>query len=104
MADYPVRPAPVIVRGRAIASQVAGIDAELTTQTAHLAAIETAVEQNSYDTSGHLGDTGELDHHFNGGGAEDLTLQPGEWLTLAAKSTAGTPSHVTGSINTREDH
>lgn len=44
MADYPVRPAPVIVRGRATASQVAGIDAELTTQTAHLADIETATE------------------------------------------------------------
>lgn len=52
--------------------------------------------------SGHLGDTGDLDHHFNGGN-EDLTLQPGEWLTLAAKSVTGTPSYVTGSINTRED-
>jgi hypothetical protein len=52
--------------------------------------------------SGHLGDTGELDHHFNGG-SEETTLQPGEWLTLCAKSTFGTPSYVTGSINTRED-
>jgi len=56
--------------------------------------------------SGHLGDTGEIDHQFGGNGsynAEELTLQPGEWITLAAKSTTGTPSYVTGSINTRED-
>jgi hypothetical protein len=52
--------------------------------------------------SGHLGDTGEMDHHFNGG-TEDVDLQPGEWITLAAKATTGTPAYVTGSINTRED-
>jgi hypothetical protein len=83
----------------------------------------TALASNScsvYDTSattvtyssgdqllwtGHLGDTGELDHHFGNGtyNAEELTLQPGEWVTLAAKSTTGTPSYVTGSLNTRED-
>lgn len=53
----------------------------------------------------HLGDTGEFDHHFGNGNfnAEEVTLQPGEWITLAAKSTEGTPSYVTGSINTRED-
>lgn len=55
--------------------------------------------------TGHLGDTGELDHHFSNGSynAEEITLQPGEWITLAAKSTFGAPSYVTGSINTRED-
>ena len=56
--------------------------------------------------TGHLGETGEIDHHFtNGGGLamEELTLQPGEWVTLAAKATTGTPAYVTGSINTRED-
>jgi hypothetical protein len=55
--------------------------------------------------TGHIGDTGELDHHFGNGtyNAEELTLQPGEWITLAAKATTGTPSFVTGSINTRED-
>jgi len=55
--------------------------------------------------TGHLGDTGELDHHFGNGSynAEEITLQPGEWITLAAKSTTGSPSYVTGSINTRED-
>ena len=34
---------------------------------------------------------------------EEVTLQPGEWVTLCAKATTGTPSYVTGSINTRED-
>lgn len=53
--------------------------------------------------TGHLGDTGEIDHHFVNGVQEELTLQPGEWVTLAAKSVTGTPSYVTGSINTRED-
>ena len=55
--------------------------------------------------TGHLGDTGEIDHHFGNGSynAEELTLQPGEWLTLAARSVTGSPAYVTGSINTRED-
>jgi hypothetical protein len=54
--------------------------------------------------TGHLGDTGELDHHFGGNGAmEEITLQPGEWITLGARATTGTPAYVTGSINTRED-
>jgi len=49
--------------------------------------------------------SGEIDHHFENGtyNAEELTLQPGEWVTLAAKSTTGNPSYVVGSINTRED-
>ena len=55
--------------------------------------------------SGHLGDTGDIDHHFGNGGynAEEVTLQPGEYLTLCARSVTGTPAYVTGSINTRED-
>lgn len=55
--------------------------------------------------TGHLGDTGEIDHHFGNGSfnAEEVTLQPGEWVTLAARATTGTPSYVTGAINTRED-
>lgn len=55
--------------------------------------------------TGHLGDTGEIDHHFGNGpyNAEELTLQPGESFTLAARATTGTPSFVTGSVNTRED-
>ena len=53
----------------------------------------------------HLGDTGDFDHHFGNGSfnMEELTLQPGEWITLAAKATTGTPAYVTGTINTRED-
>jgi len=53
----------------------------------------------------HLGDTGEFDHHFGNGNynMEELTIQPGEWVTLAAKATTGSPSYVTGTINTRED-
>ena len=56
--------------------------------------------------TGHLGDTGEIDHHFGGTSElnmEELTLQPGDWVTLAAKAITGTPSYVTGSMNTRED-
>jgi len=52
-----------------------------------------------------LGDTGEIDHHFGNGNfnGEEVTLQPGEWVTLAAKAVTGNPSYVTGSVNTRED-
>lgn len=49
-----------------------------------------------------MGETGNIDHHFNGG-IEEVTLQPGETLTVAAKSTTGTPSQVKASLNTRED-
>lgn len=71
--------------------------------------IDTSATTVTYSTndqliwSGHVGDTGEIDHHFNGGSLEEVTLQPGEWVTLGARSTTGTPSYVTGSINTRED-
>ena len=53
----------------------------------------------------HLGDTGSADHPFTNGdfNGDEVTIQPGEWVTLAAKSVTGTPSYVTGSINTRED-
>ncbi len=72
---------------------------------------DTAATTVTYTTgdqliwTGHLGDTGEIDHHFGNGtlNAEEVTLQPGEWITLAAKATTGTPSYVTGSMNTRED-
>jgi hypothetical protein len=71
--------------------------------------VDTAATAVSYSTNdqifwtGHLGDTGELDHTLNGGHLEEVTLQPGEWITLGAKATTGTPSYVTGSVNTRED-
>lgn len=32
-----------------------------------------------------------------------ITLQPGEWVTLAARTSTGTAAHVLGSLNTRED-
>lgn len=53
--------------------------------------------------SGHLGDTGNFDHDFQSI-IEELTLQPGEWLTVAAKAITGTPAYVTASLNTREDN
>jgi len=55
--------------------------------------------------TGNLGETGEFDHHFGNGSfnAEELTLQPGEWITLACKSSTGSPAYVTGTLNTRED-
>lgn len=52
--------------------------------------------------SGHLGDTGDIDHEFEPT-SEDLTIQPGETLTLAARAVTGSPQWVTGSLNTRED-
>jgi hypothetical protein len=72
---------------------------------------DTAATTVTYSTgdqllwTGHLGDTGEFDHHFGNGtlNMEEVTLQPGEWVTLAAKAATGSPSVVTGSLNTRED-
>lgn len=70
---------------------------------------DTAATTVSYSTNdqllwtGHVGDTGEVDHHFTNGNMEELTLQPGEWITLGAKASTGTPSYVNGSLNTRED-
>ena len=34
---------------------------------------------------------------------EELTLQPGNWITIAARTVTGTASYVTASLNTRED-
>jgi len=72
---------------------------------------DTASTSVTYSTgdqlvwTGHLGETGELDHHFGNGeyNAEEVTLQPGEWVTLAVKSVANNIAHATGGINTRED-
>ncbi len=83
--------------------------AELSTNS--VTAWDTAATTVTYTTgdqlvwTGHLGDTGEIDHHFGNGvlNSEEITLQPGEWITLAARAVTGTPSYVTGSINTRED-
>lgn len=53
--------------------------------------------------TGHLGDTGNFGYFFSANQTEEFTLQPGEWFTLAARAASGSPSYVTGSINTRED-
>ena len=53
--------------------------------------------------SGHLGDTGNFDHSLSPAGIEELTLQPGEYITVAARAVSGSPSYVTASLNTRED-
>lgn len=46
-----------------------------------------------------LGDTGNFDHIFEG----SVVLQPGESVTIAAKTSFGTSSYVIASLNTRED-
>ena len=55
--------------------------------------------------TGHLGETGQIDHHFGNGSfnAEEITIQPGESVTLAVRSVANNIAYATGAINTRED-
>lgn len=53
--------------------------------------------------TGHLGETGQIDHEFAEGGPEELTIQPGESFTLAVRSVQNNVAWATGSINTRED-
>lgn len=72
---------------------------------------DTAATAVSYSNNnqliwtGHLGETGDIDHHFSSAdfNAEEITLQPGEWVTLAVKSVANNIAYATGSLNTRED-
>lgn len=49
--------------------------------------------------SGQLGETGDLQFSFE----DEVTLQPGETISLCARSATGSPAYVSGSINTRED-
>lgn len=49
--------------------------------------------------SGMLGDTGNIDFTFE----DDLTIEPGETITIGAKALTGTPSQVVCGLNTRED-
>jgi hypothetical protein len=51
---------------------------------------------------GHLSNLGEIDHDFDFT-FNEMTLQPGEYLSLVARSTSGNPFYFTGSINSRED-
>ena len=37
------------------------------------------------------------------GFTEEITLQPGEWITLAAKTVQNTAAFCIGDLNTRED-
>lgn len=52
--------------------------------------------------TGHLGDTSSLIYDF-ANGLEEFTIQPGEYVTLGARSVSGSPAFVTASINIRED-
>ena len=65
----------------------------------------TYSNNNQLIWTGHLGETGEIDHHFSNGefNAEEITIQPGEWVTLAVKSVANNIAYATGALNTRED-
>lgn len=56
-------------------------------------------------TTFHIGSVGEFDHHFSNGdfNAEEITLQPGEWITLGVRSIFGNITYATGALNTRED-
>jgi len=49
--------------------------------------------------SGQLGETGNFLFAFD----DEVTLQPGEWLTVAARAATGTPAYVLATLNTRED-
>jgi hypothetical protein len=67
------------------------------------ATIVTVTNHDQILWSGHLGDTGDFIQKFSGVGSEEVTIQPGEWVTIAAKAVVGTPPYVTASLNTRED-
>jgi hypothetical protein len=49
--------------------------------------------------SGGVGETGQLDSQF----VDEITLQPGEWLSVAARSVQNTAAWVSAGLNTRED-
>ena len=49
--------------------------------------------------SGGVGETGQLDNQFD----DEITLQPGEWLSMASRSVQNTAAWVSAGLNTRED-
>jgi hypothetical protein len=67
-----------------------------------LTTIATPSNNDQILWSGHIGDTGQIDHYFNTS-LEDLTLQPGDSLAVCARTTTGSATCVTASLNTRED-
>ncbi|ATZ80938.1 membrane associated protein [Bodo saltans virus] len=62
----------------------------------------TIVNNRQIIWSGILADTGNITHDFK---QEDdtITLQPGEWITVAGNTTASTASVFSATLNTRED-
>lgn len=71
------------------------------------ACMDTAATTVTFDENsqlvwvGNLSDTSNLTKEFSL--IEELTLQPGESITLACKTSGGTATYAAGSINTRED-
>lgn len=59
----------------------------------------TISDNSQMQFSCHLGETGGFTFAF----AEELSIQPDETLTLAAKTSAGTAAYTLGTLNTRED-
>ena len=59
----------------------------------------TIASNNQLIWSGTLGETGNFLFSFT----DDITVQPGETITVAARSSTGSPSWVIASLNTRED-
>ncbi len=59
----------------------------------------TFSDNNQVVWSGQLGETGDLQFTFE----DEVTLQPGETISLCARAATGSPAYVSGSINTRED-
>jgi hypothetical protein len=51
---------------------------------------------------GNLAETSNVYKNFDLD-SEEITLQPGEWITLACRTSGGTATYAAGSINTRED-
>jgi hypothetical protein len=51
---------------------------------------------------GNLAETSNIYKNFDLD-SEEITLQPGEWITLACRTSGGTATYAAGSINTRED-
>lgn len=94
-----------LIRNGTLAGNVNFTKLSTSSSTSWDTAATTVTYSDNYQLiwTGHLGDTGELDHHYSINGLEEVTLQPNEWVTLAVRSVTGSPSYVTGSINTRED-
>lgn len=65
----------------------------------HLATRVSVADQSQIIWSIQLGQVQSIEKTFD----EEITLQPGEWLSVCARSSSGTPT-VAITLNTREDH